>query len=141
MCIRDRLIHIVRGAKYIAVFDCPKISKHRALVQKLIQILHTAVYRTVIYLSLIHIFTTNSVTAEHMWPIMTPLTTSIDMLLTFLEMISTKPIESIAPKNAAAIMASELTRMAFPSKNTITSATTILAPDDMPSTKGPAIGL
>ena len=37
------LIHIVRGAKYIAVFDCPKISKHRALVQKLIQILHTAV--------------------------------------------------------------------------------------------------
>ena len=32
-----------------------------------------------------------------------------------------------APKNAAAIMASELTRMAFPSKNTITSATTILA--------------
>ena len=72
---------------------------------------------------------------------MTPLTTSIDMLLTFLEMISTKPIESIAPKNAAAIMASELTRMAFPSKNTITSATIILAPDDMPSTKGPAIGL
>ena len=43
------LIHIVRGAKYITTFDSPKISKHRALVQKLIQILHTAVYRTVIY--------------------------------------------------------------------------------------------
>ena len=35
----------------------------------------------------------------------------------------------------------ELTRIVFPSKNTITSATTIFAPEEIPSTKGPAMGL
>ena len=50
-------------------------------------------------------------------------------------------MDSIAPKNAARISSPELTRIVFPSKNTITSATTIFAPEEIPKTKGPAMGL
>ena len=56
-------------------------------------------------------------------------------------MRSTNPMDNIAPKNAARINSPELTRTVFPSKNTITSATTIFAPEEIPKTKGPAMGL
>ena len=65
----------------------------------------------------------------------------MDILSTFLAIRSTNPMDSIAPRNAARISSPELTRIVFPSKNTITSATTIFAPEEIPSTKGPAMGL
>ena len=85
--------------------------------------------------------TTKSVTAEQIYPIMTPLTTSIDICRSFFEIRSTNPMEIIAPANAARISANELIFNAFPRKNTMTSATTSFAPEEMPSTNGPASGL
>ena len=50
-------------------------------------------------------------------------------------------MESIAPANAAVIIPAEFTILPLPRKKTMTSATTIFAPEEIPSTKGPAIGL
>ena len=85
--------------------------------------------------------TTSSVTAEQIYPIITPLTTSIDIRLIRLDIKRTKPMESIAPTNAARIIPAEFTVLPLPRKNTMTRATTIFAPEEIPSTKGPAIGL
>ena len=49
-------------------------------------------------------------------------------------------MESIAPQNAAATIAAECRTIPFPRETIITSATRSLAPEEMPSTKGPAIG-
>ena len=79
--------------------------------------------------------------AEQIYPIITPLTTSIDMLWTLRDIKSTNPIEIIAPTNAAAINTQEVIFTACPIRNTMTSATTIFAPEEIPNTNGPAIGL
>ena len=50
-------------------------------------------------------------------------------------------MEIIAPVNAAKIINTEVILIPLPNKNTITSATTIFAPEEIPSTKGPAMGL
>ena len=72
---------------------------------------------------------------------MTPQTTSIDIWFTFLAASSTKPMESMEPANAAATIAQEPMAMPLPKNQIITSATKSLAPEEIPSTKGPAIGL
>ena len=56
-------------------------------------------------------------------------------------MSRTKPIESIAPTKAAAISAAEDDVTPRLSSRIIVTATVNLAPDEMPRTKGPAIGL
>ena len=53
----------------------------------------------------------------------------------------TNPIQTIAPTNAAAIRVMLLALRDLDKRNTIASATHIFAPDEMPSTKGPAMGL
>jgi hypothetical protein len=63
------------------------------------------------------------------------------MLRTRLEARSTNPIESMAPIKAANIIPSEPIVIPLPSQNTRQSATVSFAPEDIPSTKGPAIGL
>lgn len=50
-------------------------------------------------------------------------------------------MESIAPANAAVIIPAEFTILPLPREKTMTSATTIFAPEEIPSTKGPAMGL
>ena len=72
---------------------------------------------------------------------MTPQTTSIDIWCTRLAASSTKPVTSIAPANAVTISTAELMPAVFPSRNTMTSDTVSLAPEEIPSTNGPAIGL
>ena len=84
---------------------------------------------------------TKSVTAEQMYPIITPQIIRIDMLLTLWEIIRIKLIERIEPRNAARIITAELMETPFARANIITRATTILAPDEIPRTKGPAMGL
>ena len=56
-------------------------------------------------------------------------------------MSRTKPIESIAPTKAAAISAAEDDVTPRLSSRIIVTATVNLAPDEMPRTKGPAMGL
>ena len=55
-------------------------------------------------------------------------------------MASTKTMDRIAPTNAAVIIISELNCIALLKERIISSATASLAPDEIPSTKGPAIG-
>ena len=50
-------------------------------------------------------------------------------------------MEIMAPAKAARIMAAELTDIPFPSMKIISRDTTSLAPEEIPSTKGPAMGL
>lgn len=50
-------------------------------------------------------------------------------------------MDIIDPINAARIIVVDVTLIFFPIKKTITRATTILAPEEIPRTKGPAIGL
>ena len=49
-----------------------------------------------------------SVIAEQIYPIMTPQITSMDIFFTFFETSNTKPMEIIAPENAAKIIMAEL---------------------------------
>ena len=56
-------------------------------------------------------------------------------------MSSTKPIESMAPAKAAVIMTAEPSTRPQDSAPIIVSATVSLAPEEIPSTNGPAIGL
>ena len=81
-----------------------------------------------------------SVIAEQTYPIITPQTTKRAMLLSFLLASRTRPMESIAPQNAAATIAAEFKTIPFPRDIIITSATKSFAPEEIPRTKGPAIG-
>ena len=63
------------------------------------------------------------------------------MRRTFLEIASTKPIESIAPANAAAISTAGVDTSPRLSSVTMVTDTVSFAPDEMPRTKGPAMGL
>ena len=56
-------------------------------------------------------------------------------------MSSTNPMDSIAPTNAAAIKKPELTDSYAPNTVIITMATVSFAPEEIPSTYGPAMGL
>ena len=71
---------------------------------------------------------------------MTPHTTSTDICRTRLAITSTKPMEIIDPAKAARIMAAEPIKRPFPRNRIMTRATTSLAPEEIPRTKGPAIG-
>ena len=53
--------------------------------------------------------TTKSVIAEQIYPIITPLTISMDILSITLDIRITNPIQIIAPTNAARIITQELT--------------------------------
>ena len=57
------------------------------------------------------------------------------------EMIKMKPIEISAPMNAATINPAEPRKKPYSSDPIITKATMSFAPDEMPNTKGPAMGL
>ena len=72
---------------------------------------------------------------------MTPQTTSIDMFFIFDDASSTAIIEIMAPKKAAPAIKAEPRRTAPLAARTSVTATISRAPDDMPSTNGPAIGL
>ena len=67
--------------------------------------------------------------------------TSMDILWTFFATSSTNPIEIMEPINAAIIIAADPMEIDLLRKKIISRATTSLAPDEIPSTKGPAIGL
>ena len=84
--------------------------------------------------------TQKSVIAEHIYPIIIPQTTSIDIFLILNDMTRTNAIASSEPVNAAITIPSELIIIPFSSKKIITSATTSFAPEEIPSTYGPAIG-
>ena len=85
--------------------------------------------------------TTNSVTAEQRYPIITPLTTSRDIWCSHLDRSSTKPMDSMAPAKAARIIPPELITTPRESRPTIARETVSLAPEEIPSTKGLAMGL
>lgn len=85
--------------------------------------------------------TTKSVIAEQIYPIMTPLMTNMDILWTFFATRRTNPMEIIDPMKAAIIIAADPIEIDLLRKKIIRSATTSLAPEEIPSTKGPAIGL
>ena len=52
-----------------------------------------------------------------------------------------RPIESIAPANAAAISTADVDTSPRLSSATMVTDTVSFAPDEMPRTKGPAMGL
>ena len=70
--------------------------------------------------------------AVHIYPIITPHTRSIDMLLTLFEIIITNAIADIAPRNAASINATLLNTLNFSAMKIITTATNNFAPDEIP---------
>ena len=72
---------------------------------------------------------------------MMPATMSMAMPGMRFETSSTKLMDIMAPANAAMIMTIEPMWMPAPRKITMTMATTSFAPDEMPSTNGPAMGL
>ena len=84
--------------------------------------------------------TIKSVIAEQMYPIITPHITSIDIFFTRPDTSSINPMDNIAPTNADIISVAELTAIPCP-RNTIMATDTVsFAPDDIPSTNGPAMG-
>ena len=85
--------------------------------------------------------TTKSVIAEHMYPIMIPHITRRLMLRVLDEISSTNPIAIIAPAKAETIIPKEPILRPFDSRNIRVSATVSFAPEEMPSTNGPTIGL
>ena len=72
---------------------------------------------------------------------MIPATSSVAIWLILLETRRMNPVEIRAPMKAAAIRTYDDAYDRFDANTIIVKATTILAPDDIPSTKGPAIGL
>ena len=84
--------------------------------------------------------TTKSVIAEQIYPIITPQITSMDIRFTFLETRRINPMEIMDPAKAARIITAELDAIPLLKRKIITRETTSLAPDEIPSTKGPAIG-
>ena len=85
--------------------------------------------------------TTKSVTAEQIYAIITPQTIRRDMPSSLPAASRTKPIANSEPTKAAATIPAALSRMPCPRQKIIVSATVSFAPEDTPSTKGPAIGL
>ena len=85
--------------------------------------------------------TMKSVTAEQMYPIMIPATRRAAMFFMRLATRRMNPMDTRDPTKAAAI--SEYEFMVYPRLrlNIIIKATTIFAPDEIPSTNGPAMGL
>ena len=63
------------------------------------------------------------------------------MLFILNETIRTKLMASIAPTKADIIIPAEPMFLPWLKRNIMVSATVSLAPDEMPRTKGPAIGL
>ena len=61
--------------------------------------------------------------------------------MTFCEAASTKPMEPIAPRNAAAISTADDETSPRLKSRIMTIDTQSFAPEEMPSTKGPAMGL
>ena len=74
-------------------------------------------------------------------PIITPAIISCAMFLTLPDSRSIAPIDIIEPKKADATIAAEFISIPFCIVIIIESATVSLAPDEIPSTYGPAIGL
>ena len=66
--------------------------------------------------------------------------TSMDIFFTRPEIRRTNPMDIMAPANAASIMPPELMDIPLPSKRIMTRDTTSLAPEEIPSTNGPAMG-
>ena len=85
--------------------------------------------------------TRKSVMAEQMYPIITPATTSRDICRTRREISSTKAMDSMAPTKAAAIMPQELMTRPRLKRPIITRDTATFDPEEIPRTKGPAMGL
>ena len=79
--------------------------------------------------------------AEHMYPIMTPATSSVDMVESRRLMRRMKPVDIMEPTKAAMISTVEDMAPKWVMKKIIAIATTSFAPWEIPSTKGPAIGL
>ncbi len=67
--------------------------------------------------------------------------TSMLIRLTFCETASTKPMEPIAPTKAAAIRTADDETSPRLKSRIMTIDTQSFAPEEMPSTKGPAMGL
>ena len=63
------------------------------------------------------------------------------MRLTRCDTARTKPIETIAPRNAAAIKAADEAVCPRDKSMIIVTAIVSFAPEEMPRTKGPAMGL
>ena len=72
---------------------------------------------------------------------MTPQTTSMLMRRTRCDTARTKPIETIAPRNAAAFKAADEAVCPRDKSMIIVTAIGSFAPEEMPRTKGPAMGL
>ena len=85
--------------------------------------------------------TRKSVIAEQMYPIMMPATSSTAMWRIFRASARMNPTAISEPRNAAATIVHDDTVRKRSSAQIIVSATTIFAPDEMPSSNGPAIGL
>ena len=69
------------------------------------------------------------------------MTNSMDIFFTFPVNSSTASIESIDPTNAATTVSESGIELNIPFIAMVTMARNIFAPDEMPSTNGPAIGL
>ena len=81
-----------------------------------------------------------SVAAEQIYPIMMPATRRAAIWRTRLETASKKPSETSEPRKAASTSASELVARFRAKKSIMQSATASRAPEETPSTQGPAIG-
>ena len=64
----------------------------------------------------------------------------MDIFFTLPEIISTNPMEIMEPAKAARIIPAEPMEIPLPSRTIITRETTSFAPDEIPSTNGPAMG-
>ena len=85
--------------------------------------------------------TTKSVIAEQIYPIMIPPTRRDAICCTFFDIRRINPVEISDPINAARISVYEENLPIYFKYTIIVSATTIFAPEEIPRTKGPAIGL
>ena len=83
---------------------------------------------------------TNSVRAVQIFPTMIPATRSDAMLCTRLDTASMNRVAIIEPTKAAAMSVNDEMCSIVCIMKMSTNATTIFAPDEIPSTKGPAIG-
>ena len=85
--------------------------------------------------------TQKSVTALQIYPTIMPMTSSMDILRTFCENSKTRMVIIKDPRNAARIRTTEPAPARYWAKKIMVTPTTSFAPLEMPSTKGPAIGL
>ena len=69
-----------------------------------------------------------------------PHTIKKDICLVLAERIKINPMESMEPKKAARINVTEFNNSPCCKKKIIVNATTNFAPEEIPSTKGPAMG-